>query len=173
MSKKRKDRPEIPDSQEHQETGDPNDQVARFALAEEAALKDRMQGLHYEQLVELVAALSPSDVNQFLTAFSVDSITGFLRLVPNFPFLVAQWSGQLFESMNRPDIMADVERLQSLGVRRETMAMAMMVIKFSPVFDNSFAQLGGTRERRRRAKRMLAPSLICTILPSCSARFRP
>lgn len=131
--------------------------AARLALAEEAALKERQQISLYEFLVALFDTLPPSYIKQALSGFSAETIANFLRQIPEFSDLVTYWSNQYFESSNRPDIESDVERLQSLGVRRESIAIAMMLIKFSPSFDNSFAQFGDARERRQRAQRMLAP----------------
>jgi hypothetical protein len=157
MTSTRQDAPQRSESRVPRGTELSNDQAARIAAAEEAARKDRKRILQWEQIVAMLSLLSPSDVGQALNTFSVDEVVNFLRHCPNLRDQVTYWSEQHFESLKRPDIVQDVLRLESLGVRREPIAIAMKVIKFSPFIDSYFDQLGDKRERQRRAKRLLAP----------------
>lgn len=133
------------------------DQAARARAAEEFVRRDQRLILEHEQLVAFLAALSPSDVNRFLSGISVDAIVSLLRQMPELPILVTPWGENYLESFKTPNTLGDVERLVKLGVRRESLAIAMILIKYSPVLDNSFAQFGDSRERRQRAKRLLVP----------------
>jgi hypothetical protein len=157
MTKKQQHAPEVRAGTAPRDPTISNDLAARLAFAEEAALKDREQALRYEQFVGFFGALPPSYIKQALSGFSAETIASFLRQIPELPGLVTHWTEQYFESLNRPDLVPDLQRLQSLGVRREPVAIAMMVIKFSPSFDNAFAQFGDSRERRQRAQRILVP----------------
>lgn len=157
MTSEKQNTPPISEGAEGNQTEQTTKQAVRAAAAEHAARKDRDRRLRYEKLVAFLTALSPRDVGQFLNAFSNQQLVSFLGQVPELPDFLTVWSVQYLQSLNRSDIVQDVLRLESLGVRREPIAMAMKAIKLSPFVDNSFGQLGDKRTRQRRAKRLLAP----------------
>jgi hypothetical protein len=158
MTSDKQNTPSIPEGDpEANETERTVKRAARIAAAEEAARKDRKRILGYEKLVGFLSALSPRDIGRFLNAFSNEQLVVFLGQIPELPDFAMHWSVQYLQSLNRGDIVQDILRLESLGVRREPIAVAMKIIKFSPFLDNSFDKLGEKRTRQRRAKRLLAP----------------
>lgn len=59
--------------------------------------------------------------------------------------------------LNSFNIKSDLERLSGLGVRPETIAIAMMAIGLSRKLDGVFGQFGDKRTRHGRAKLLLTP----------------
>jgi hypothetical protein len=135
----------------------PDDLRVRLALAEDALREDRKRMANYAQMVALFESVSPSDASQLLRGLSVQLIANFLSQIPQFSSSLTLWSEEYFKSSDSCGIAQDVRRLESLGVRREPMAVAMQAIKFSPFLDKSFSALGDKRKRRQRAKRLLGP----------------
>jgi hypothetical protein len=134
-----------------------SDLAARIAFAEEAAREDRDRMLRNEHFVAFLAGFPPAQLGQLFNGFPPEGIANLLKGIPKLPGLTTRWAEQYFEFLNRPDIGQDIERFESLGVRKEPIAIAMIAIKFSPMFDNIFAQFGDKRERVQRAKRLLVP----------------
>src|SRR6266567_1943083 len=140
-----------------------SDLAARIAFAEEAAREDRDRMVRNEHFVAFLAGFPPDQLGQLFNGFPPEGIVNFLKKIPELPELTTRWAEQYFEFLNRPDIGQDIERLESRGARKEPIAIAMIAIRFSPMFDNMFAQFGDKRERVQRAKRLLVP------LPELSA----
>jgi|SRR5580704_582689 hypothetical protein len=157
MTTDKQNTPPTSERTEDEERKRKEEQSARFAAAEEASRKTRNRVLGYEKLVAFLSALSPRAVGHFLNAFSNEQLVNFLGQVPQLPDSLTLWSVEYFQSLKRPDIMQEVLRLESLGVRREPIVVAMNAIRLSPLLDNSFDQLGKKRTRHQRAKRILAP----------------
>jgi hypothetical protein len=132
-------------------------QAGRTATADQAASKDRERVSKHEQFSAFLTRFPRGDVGDFLNSFSTERILDVLRHIPDFPVLMSQWSEQYFESLNPASIGRDLQRLEELGVQREPVAIAMMVIKSAPIFDNKFSLLGDKRERQQRAKRLVTP----------------
>jgi len=135
----------------------PDDLRARFALAEEASREDRRLMSEYSQVAAFFAAVSPSDVSMFLNRFSTEGIANFLSQIPQLSDSLTVWSEHYFKSSDKSCVAEDVHQLETLGVRRESMSVAMQAIKVSPFLDKSFAELGTKRKRNQRAKTLLAP----------------
>jgi hypothetical protein len=157
MTTERQCIPQKGESPGHRNTEISNGLAVRLAAAEEAARQDRKRIAEYELLVKGFASLPPTFVGKLINKLSVEEIIGLLKQVPAFIEPLKHWSEQYFKSAERLDIVQDVQRLEALGVKRESMAIAMTAICFSPFFDKPFAQLGDKRKRRERAKRLLIP----------------
>jgi hypothetical protein len=84
-----------------------------------------------------------------------------------------QWSRLFLQSFDSFNIKPDIERLVSLGVRHQTIAIAMMGIKLSLQFDGMFAQFGDKRTRRRRARTLLAPVPVLLELAEMMGELPP
>jgi hypothetical protein len=135
----------------------PDDIQESLAFAEEALRKDRTRMSKQAQLVAFSAALSQIDIHRVLKVASTEFLTSFFLRIPDFSGSLTLWSEEYFKSPDQRDIVRDLQRLHSLGVRREPVAVAMQAVKFSSFLDNSFAQFGNKRQRRQQAKRLLTP----------------
>ena len=131
--------------------------AAKIASGKEAARKDQERIEHWERIADFLDTLSPSVVRGFLNEIPIDCIEAFLNGIPGLYDSLVSWGNDYFTFLGRPEIENDVQKLASLDVRGETIALGMRLVGLSPVFDNKFAQLGDKRERERQAKRLLVP----------------
>ncbi len=86
---------------------------------------------------------------------------------------LSQWSQLFLRSFNSFNIEPDVERLISMGIRPQTIAIAMMGIKLSLQFDGMFGQFGNKRTRQRRARALLAPLPVLQELAEIMGELPP
>lgn len=87
--------------------------------------------------------------------------------------LLSQWSHLFLESFNSFNIKPDIERLVNLGIRPQTIAIAMMGIKLSRQFDGMFSQFGDKRTRQRRTRALLAPLPVLKELAKMMGELPP
>jgi len=70
----------------------------------------------------------------------------------------AQWADYRIKMLEAFNIRQDVARLETLGLRKEVLAIAMMAINLSPGLDNGFQEIFGDKKTRNRyTKALLAP----------------
>ena len=135
------------------ETAKPNVSNA----SEVRSFVEELQGSPEKMLGELFG--SPAKIRGALNTVSMEELISRLSTTiskdQNSPFRV--WTRSLLKGWKTFDINSDVERLGTLGARRETLAIGMMLIKVSRQFDGMFDQFGDKRHRRRRAKALLTP----------------
>ena len=68
---------------------------------------------------------------------------------------LTQWTEHRFGLLGEYHIEQDVDRLNALGVKKETLALAMMLINMSPSFDYFFKEMFGDKRVRLRQARSL------------------
>jgi hypothetical protein len=128
----------------------------REELAEEALHSQRARLLRQAKVAAFLADISPKNVNRILNQFPVEVISKLLSQLPELPDALTEWSADYFESLNEYQISTEITRLNSLGVKPESISVAMRAIRISPFLDKSLARLGNKRQRDRRAKRLLS-----------------
>lgn len=129
-------------------------------LIEQLPAKRAPKAESYEMAAALFASIPPRQANKWVDeTFSLEPLVlAMSQGLSNDPgSLLSQWSQLFLQSFNSFNIKPDIERLVSLGVRPQTIAIAMMGIKLSLQFDGMFGQFGDKRTRRRRARALLAP----------------
>lgn len=146
--------------------------AAKIAAGDAAARRDQERIRIWEKLAEFLDTLPPSAIGSLLNTIPVELVDAFLRRVPELHDGLISWGDDYFNSLKRPDIEAEVRRLEALGVRRETTALGMRFVGCSPVFDNTFAQLGDKRERERQARRLRGPIAELELLSNFFGELR-
>jgi hypothetical protein len=126
----------------------------RESLAEDALRKKQLQLSRQAKITSFLAELSPKNVNLFLNQLTGEMIAMFLSQLPELSNTLTEWSTEYFSTLEAYPISADIARLDSLGVRSESISVAMRAINVSPFLDKSLAQLGNKRQRNQRAKRL-------------------
>jgi hypothetical protein len=126
---------------------------------EQASEKRALKAEPYEMAAALLMSMPPREAKKWVDeTFSLEkmvlALSQELSIDPDSS--LNQWSRLFLQSFDDFNIKPDIERLMSLGVRHQTIAIAMMGIKFSLPFDRMFGQFGDKRTRHRRAKALLA-----------------
>jgi hypothetical protein len=122
--------------------------------------KDPPSSAPADLLPTFFASVSPRKAGEWLKKVTPQQLVFILsqmRSGPGSDSMFIEWSRLHLQSFESFNIESDIERLVDLGIRRETIAMAMMAIKLSPQFDGMFGALGDKRTRRRRARTLLSP----------------
>jgi hypothetical protein len=142
----------------------------------QSSAKRALKAEGYEMAAVFFTSMPPREAKKWVDeTFSVEQIVlAMSQGLSNDPdSLLNQW-GQLFlQSFNSFNIKPDTERLVSLGVRPQTIAIAMMGIKLSLQFDRMFGQFGDKRTRRRRARALLAPLAVLEELANLMGELPP
>jgi hypothetical protein len=111
-------------------------------------------------LMKLLASVPPRDAGKWIKRVTIQQLVFVLSQMgpgAGADSMLIEWSRLYLQSLESFNIHPDIDRLEGLGIRRETVAIAMMAIKLAPHFDDMFGSLGDKRTRRRRAKTLLSP----------------
>jgi hypothetical protein len=126
----------------------------REERAEETLRRKRLHLSQQAKMVFFFKGLPTKNVNRFLNQFSVEMISMFLAQIPDLSDALIEWRREGLAELEAYPILEDIARLDSLGVRQESISVVMRAIKISPFLDKSLAQLGNKRQRNQRAKRL-------------------
>jgi hypothetical protein len=127
---------------------------------EEPSAKKKAMAARYETAAALFSSIPRHEANKWVFAtFSLErmviKMSHGLSKDPDSRF--NQWSQLFLRSFNSFNIKPDIEKLVCLGVRPQTIAIAMLGIMLSRQVDGMFGQFGDKRTRRRRARALVAP----------------
>src|SRR5258708_4560568 len=113
----------------------------------------------YDMAIAFFASIPPREANKWIDkTFSQEQlILAVSQGLSNDPdSLLGQWSQLFLKSFDSFYIKPDIERLVGLGVRPQTIALAMTGIRLSLQLDGMFCQFGDKRTRLRPANALLA-----------------
>jgi hypothetical protein len=115
-------------------------------------IKDETPGLNRP-------TFSVSEIRERMKKLSVEELTDLLQKAgfgPNLSF--TEWSDYRFRILDPFHIEADLRRLESFGIKKETLAIATLLINVAPALDDYFLNhFGDKRARLRQAKALTAP----------------
>lgn len=143
---------------------------------EQPSEKETLKADRYEMATAFFASMPPYEANKLVNeTFSLDQLVlAMSQVLSNDPdLLLNKWSPSYLQSFNSFNIKPDIERLVSLGVKPQTIAIAMMGIRLSLGLDGMFSQFGDKRTRRRRARTLLAPLPVLEELANMMGELPP
>jgi hypothetical protein len=143
---------------------------------EPPSAKRALKAEGYEMAIAFFTSMPPREANKRVNEiFSLEPLVlAMSKGLSNDPdSSLSRWSQLFLQSFHSFNIKPDVERLVSLGVRPQTIAIAMMGIKLSLQFDKMFGQFGDKRTRRRRARALLAPLPVLEELAKMMGELPP
>jgi hypothetical protein len=143
---------------------------------EQPSAKESAGAERYEMAAAFFASIPPREANKWIEkTFSQEQLVLAMSqgLSDHPDSLLGQWSELFLKSFDSFYIKPDIERLVSLGVRPQTIALAMTGIKLSQQFDGMFGQFGDKRTRQRRAKALLAPLPVLLDLANLIGELPP